>query len=235
MRRQKYNSKQGKTLANLIRKETYGKVEREYLREQYIKEAFANKRDPNNLRSTFKNQSIQCLNLSAKDKGFNLNQYLENINVASYKLFALIIQDLTGKKFIYEEEYNQLKPIYDKVKAGVNLVYSFRHIYLLEEELFRIIETYEIFTMDQFENFEKHSKELLKDVKISEEMFNEIKDYYSDQISKIKQCSEIVEHPQYGPRKIYHKVENYDSYNKLIEKINYIEENFVEQTSEQSL
>lgn len=228
----------GKKLAKHIRKEIRTKIENKYLKEQYENEKFKSDRLPSNVRHNHKNQTIQRLNLSVKTspENFVKEDFIKNLQLASCEVFALILQDLTGKRFIYPNEYEELKPIYDFIKEGGDRISYFRKVRLTNEELFDIIENYEIFTMDKFENFEKYSNEIFENKNIPQEEFNEVLKFYNDiAIPKIKSCSNSVEHPVFHKNAVMHEINDYTSYNKLMENLSYIKENYVITTTEKTL
>ena len=226
--------KQRRNVQNLME----GTATQEYLNKQRQIEKFKSDRLPSNVRHNHKNPTIPRLNLSVKTSPANFvkEDFIKNLQLASCEVFALILQDLTGKKFIYPNEYEELKPIYDFIKEGGDRISYFRKVRLINEELFDIIENYEIFTMEKFENFEEYSNEIFENKNIPQEEFNEVLKFYNDiAIPKIKSCSNSVEHPVFHKNSIWHEINDYTSYKKLMENLCYIKENYVITSTEKTL
>ena len=225
----------GKVLSKLIRKETYGKLDTEYKRKLYEDKKYAQDRLPETIRSANKLHAIQCLNVSAKDKGFCKELYLNYLQLSACKIFAFMIQDITDENFIFEDEYDYVNQLKTESENNKLLgVFRFRNRNGLTREEFLEIANYPLFTIEDFENFKQNNK-YINNITITEEEFDKLLEYYSIQINRIKSSSKSIEKPKFGSTAQIYEIDDYTSYNKLMENIDYIKENFLEKTTEQTV
>lgn len=170
-----------------------GQIRSEQHAIERLQERFITDRIPANARMTQKNISTQCLHVSKIKRSLNVEEYAEKLKLASYQVFTLILQEITGTTLLYESEAVQLKHYYDRLKQGAHPKgMYFKHVERTEEEIISLYENAQVFTMKDFVNFKDIASNYLAKVAISEEEFNSIISFYQDRIKFIKDNSSIV-------------------------------------------
>ena len=185
------------------------------LHRQYMIEK--NEADRKHFRANNRNYSVHCLQVPSSTKNLDTEEYLTNIEQACCNLFTLILQDITGTRFLFEDEYEIIKDKIERINNGARITFfQFRNLQITEDEYFKIFETHKVFTKDNYNNIEEYLQTNYPDLKISKADFDDIMDFYKIQIDRIYTCSTIVN------KKF--PINNYTSYNKFNRNIALVED-----------
>lgn len=215
------NTRDPRIIAKEIRRNMNAIDSAMYHREKYLNEKNANNREY--YRANCRNYSVQCIQVPSTTKSLDKEEFLLKLEKACYQLFSLILQDVTGDRFIFEDEYYFMKDKIEKIENGANITFfQFRNIKIDKDEFFKIFNTHKVFTMENYNNFAEFLKTNYPDISLSQSELDKIVDFYHVQIDRIHAYStQVGKFP----------INDYSAFNKLNQNIDRIEDLAVFQNS----
>lgn len=189
-------------------------------RKAYLKERSEEYRRPETVRFRYKQIAVQPIHINRTVKELDKADYLQKLEFSCYKIFGLMVQDLTGINFIFEDEVEHIETVLSNIEK-INF-FTFRNIEVTREEFLKIAK-FELFKLEDFRSFETCFEKYLKDCNFSEEDLEEVKEYYEVSFARIKSCS---------TKEKNYEINDYTSYNHLMENVNALQGLVVEPVSQ---